>query len=732
MPKWTRGSHATFGLRLCAGLLLALVVVAQPADAQSLTWYLDGWELEDGSTARGRFDVDGITQQITNANIVTSDGPLQMGQAYEIVVSPNGSGILEFVPNGPFGGDLSGQRILRIQPLRALTSDGGAVELGLKEERRCADPNCSQSQLLRSVRLGRIFAPDIVLDEVTYQIDGWTFNDGGTGSGAFSFKPRTLQFEGPELSTTVGTDFSGDFYASPQGSDFDRFLVTNAAFPDTRYLEFVLAESPEPYGNMLDIGSGTTEGTCPTADCVNLEPRRNAIGGRVVNTSLVAEFCQFVPGPNVTNFEIDFPVSGVVLDFDVSVQAFGDFRGKQLRLTGPGIDAGTRQAVDLFTANPALCEPSAMFVDFDDLAPLPIVDQSCAFQGALGGQLRPEGYLSQFNGVQADQDSWNLEIVGTPGEASIDSWCIKARLTAGPAGRDVDADGLVDAADNCIVTPNLDQIDSDGDGLGDACDDNSDGDGDQIDDLADNCPGVQNPGQEDVDGDLLGDACDPCVNDAANDPDGDGVCETDNCPNVANPAQRNFDGDAEGDECDLCPLVNDVFSFDTDNDGIGNECDNCPLFANPGQAPIFFTETIRATDPQTFNWNPTGQTEVVRGAFAQSNEIGQYTFNQQFFGFEDGTFVDATQPAPGTGLWYLARPSCTLGGSYSGGGSGEFAGRDAGVLVCDFDGDGFLNPLCGGNDCSEIFSTVNPSAAEVCNGFDDNCNGQVDEGCPAP
>ena len=55
-----------------------------------------------------------------------------------------------------------------------------------------------------------------------------------------------------------------------------------------------------------------------------------------------------------------------------------------------------------------------------------------------------------------------------------------------------------------VFNPN--QEDSDGDGIGDICDD--DRDGDDIANDIDNCPDTPNPNQEDSDGDGIGDACD--------------------------------------------------------------------------------------------------------------------------------------------------------------------------------------------------------------------------------
>lgn len=136
---------------------------------------------------------------------------------------------------------------------------------------------------------------------------------------------------------------------------------------------------------------------------------------------------------------------------------------------------------------------------------------------------------------------------------------------------DWDGDGILNSSDNCPRASNPDQTDTDGDGVGDACDLNVDTDADGIDDGIDNCP-IYNPNQADTDQDGIGDACD-------NDIDGDGVTNTglanlDNCPYVANPDQKDTDGDGVGDAC----------QNDQDGDGIPDQNDNCELLANPDQA----------------------------------------------------------------------------------------------------------------------------------------------------
>jgi len=71
---------------------------------------------------------------------------------------------------------------------------------------------------------------------------------------------------------------------------------------------------------------------------------------------------------------------------------------------------------------------------------------------------------------------------------------------------DTDGDGVPDASDNCPTTPNADQLDTDGDAQGNACDADDDNDG--VLDAADNCPLTFNPGQDDFDLDGIGDTCD--------------------------------------------------------------------------------------------------------------------------------------------------------------------------------------------------------------------------------
>jgi hypothetical protein len=51
-----------------------------------------------------------------------------------------------------------------------------------------------------------------------------------------------------------------------------------------------------------------------------------------------------------------------------------------------------------------------------------------------------------------------------------------------------------------------------------------------------------------------------------------------------------------------------------------------------------------------------------------------------------------------------------------------------GCICPDADGDGHLLDVCGGTDCDDSDSAINPGATEVCDEADNNCDGSIDEG----
>jgi Thrombospondin type 3 repeat len=284
-------------------------------------------------------------------------------------------------------------------------------------------------------------------------------------------------------------------------------------------------------------------------------PSMTANGSTVRFPSFQFEVAPAIPTMIGTNVLVDMALPDIDLTFDEVTD-----NGQTVATSSP---IGPQPPMHLeLTSNPPV------YYDITTTAMFSGEVEVCINYGLLGidpsdeEQLRIYHY-DQNGTAETNDDAW-VELASTVDVdnnrvcAFTSSFSIFALMLP----KETDGDGIFDYADNCVGTANGDQIDSDGDGAGDACD--IDDDNDTVLDGVDNCPLAPNQGQADVDSDGLGDTCDP-------DSDNDGVNDDqDNCLWLANADQIDTDGDSFGDACDA----------DDDNDGINDPIDECPLAPN--------------------------------------------------------------------------------------------------------------------------------------------------------
>ena len=199
----------------------------------------------------------------------------------------------------------------------------------------------------------------------------------------------------------------------------------------------------------------------------------------------------------------------------------------------------------------------------------------------------------------------------------------------------------------------------------------SDGDGLNDEDEASNGTDPNNPdsdGDGINDGDEASNGTDPNESDS----DGDGVNDGDEASNGTDPNNPDSDGDGvnDGDEASNGTNPNES---DSDGDGVGDG-----------------DEASNGTDPN----NPDSDGDGIND------------------GDEGGYNTDPLNPdSDGDGV-----------------NDGDEVANGTDPNGIDLDGDGFIST----DDCDDNDASINPAASEVCDGVDNNCDGQVDPATTCP
>jgi len=242
------------------------------------------------------------------------------------------------------------------------------------------------------------------------------------------------------------------------------------------------------------------------------------------------------------------------------------------------------------------------------------------------------------------------------------------------------------------------------------------------------------------------------------DVDGDSYFDYEDCddnnPNI-NPEAREIPNNNVDEDCDGIALI-----IDEDRDGFNSsvDCDDNNPRVYPGATEILdngIDEDCDGVDATTLvdldgdgffsdvdcndgnaSINP-GAAEVCNGIDENCNgsideglPVTQYfqDLDNDGFGNTSVTITNCNRP-----LGFVALSGdCNDNNAQINPGATEIPGNGIdencdGIdppAIVDLDGDGFFSDV----DCDDNNASVNPGATEACNGIDENCNGQIDEG----
>ena len=213
------------------------------------------------------------------------------------------------------------------------------------------------------------------------------------------------------------------------------------------------------------------------------------------------------------------------------------------------------------------------------------------------------------------------------------------------------------------------------------------------------------------------------------DSDGDGICNgDDNCASVSNSGQGDADADGEGDDCDSCT--------DVDGDGYGDtsysattcteDCDDNDSSEHPGADEVC-----------------DGDDDDCDGSTDEDDAIDALTWYEDYdgdgYGDSNSSDVDCYQPSGWVAddsdcdddddtVHPTATELCDGQDNDCDGAALADEGDDDhdGYVECVVDGGGWDgSTISGGEDCDDGDDTVHPTATELCDGQDNDCDGSL-------
>ena len=290
--------------------------------------------------------------------------------------------------------------------------------------------------------------------------------------GSYPSDPTCIRIDGPH-STTWYRDADGDAHGiltqraqTCDGAPLAGYVVTGDDCNDTRAAVYPGAPEicdglnndccsvvwPAPTGAETDDADGDRFSEC-TGDCDDHDPRVYPGAAQVCDG--VNNDCTDLVWPRLSGAEADDDGDGI---------------------TECGGDCDDRSAA-VYPRAPEICDGRNNDCSSSIWPALPLSERDADGDGFAACGDCNDASRSQNPGATETCNGRDDNCNGIVDDAGVDS----------------DGDGIGDACDNCPENRNVTQVDGDRDGVGDACD---------------NCPADFNSAQADADGDLVGDVCD--------------------------------------------------------------------------------------------------------------------------------------------------------------------------------------------------------------------------------